>query len=569
MPEQLNKKSMLPMGTVLAGRYRIDRYLSSGGFGNTYVATNVTLGSTVAIKEFFLNEMTNRDGDGMSVQVSNPVNQPLFEQQLAKFNTEARRISGIRNAHVVGVHDLFEENGTAYYVMDYIDGESLAERMKQRGAPLSENEVRAYLPQVLDALQAVHDAGIYHLDLKPANIMVDKSGQVRLIDFGASKQEDSGGGARASTLVCFTEGYAPIEQCDQNMKKFGPWTGLYALGATLYSLLSNNCPPKPTDLFDDTTPYKTQALPLPPTVSQQMHNLILWLMQFSCEQRPQSVQAVVNYLDITAPGMLSAAAPAPPVAPAAPVVSPMAVGDEATRYSAPQEPEPQPYYEEPVPEQSSNKKILLGALAGVLLLGAVGAGVWMMKSRDAKPDDQEVAVADSTSQTAVTGTIAMAGQPQNAAEQPAAATSDAKKEEKAPEAKKDEAKANKDAGTTTYGAEPKKEVKKPQDDNIYSSADQMPSFPGGEGAMMRYLSSHVRYPGAAQENNIQGRVVVQFVVKRNGEVGQVKVVRSVDPDLDREAVRVVKSMPKFNPGRKDGQPVNVWYTLPVTFKLGS
>lgn len=97
----------------------------------------------------------------------------------------------------------------------------------------------------------------------------------------------------------------------------------------------------------------------------------------------------------------------------------------------------------------------------------------------------------------------------------------------------------------------------------------MPSFPGGEGAMMRYLSSHVRYPGAAQENNIQGRVVVQFVVKRNGEVGQVKVVRSVDPDLDREAVRVVKSLPKFNPGRKDGQPVNVWYTLPVTFKLGS
>ena len=300
-----------------------------------------------------------------------------------------------------------------------------------------------------------------------------------------------------------------------------------------------------------------------------MRNLILWLMQFSCEQRPQSVQAVVNYLDITAPGMLSAAAPAAPVAPAPPVVPPMAVGDEATRYSAPQEPEPQPYYEEPVPEQSSNKKILLGALAGVLLLGAVGAGVWMMKSRDAKPDDQEVAVADSTSQTVVTDTIAMAGQPQNAAEQPAAATPDAKKEEKAPGTKKDEAKANKDAGTTTYGAEPKKEEKKPQDDNIYSSADQMPSFPGGEGAMMRYLSSHVRYPGAAQENNIQGRVVVQFVVKRNGEVGQVKVVRSVDPDLDREAVRVVKSLPKFNPGRKDGQPVNVWYTLPVTFKLGN
>ena len=128
--QEINSQSMLPKGTILRGIYRIDSYLSSGGFGNTYVATNVTLGSTVAIKEFFLNEMTNRDGDGMSVQVSNPVNQPLFEQQLAKFNTEARRISGIRNAHVVGVHDLFEENGTAYYVMDYIDGESLADELE-------------------------------------------------------------------------------------------------------------------------------------------------------------------------------------------------------------------------------------------------------------------------------------------------------------------------------------------------------------------------------------------------------------------------------------------------------
>ena len=556
---------------MLAGRYRIDRYLSSGGFGNTYVATNVTLGSMVAIKEFFLNEMTNRDGDGLSVQVSNSVNEPLFEQQLAKFNTEARRISGIRNAHVVGVHDLFEENGTAYYVMDYIDGQSLAELMKQRGAPLSEAEVRGYLPQVLDALQAVHAAGIYHLDLKPANIMVDKGGQVKLIDFGASKQEDRGGGARASTLVCYTEGYAPIEQCDQNMKKVGPWTDLYALGATLYSLLSNNRPPMPTDLYDDPTPYKSQTLSLPSTVSPQMRNLILWLMQFTCEQRPQSVQAVVNYLDITAPGMMAAPAPAPAAAPSAPAMS---VGNEETRYNAPPmaEPQPQPYCEEPVPKQSSDKKkILIGALAGVLLLGAVGTGVWMKKSHDAElalRDSLELAAKrlDLELQEAAEEKEDSIAVEQPATATPEAATPEAKKDEKTPEPKKDEAKANKDANATTYGAEPKKEAKK-EDNTIYKSVDQMPSFPGGEGALMRYLASHVRYPGAAQDNGIQGRVVVQFVVTKSGSVGEVKVVRSVDPDLDREAVRVCKSLPNFAPGRMNGQPVNVWYTLPVSFKL--
>ena len=95
----------------------------------------------------------------------------------------------------------------------------------------------------------------------------------------------------------------------------------------------------------------------------------------------------------------------------------------------------------------------------------------------------------------------------------------------------------------------------------------MPTFPGGEAALMKWLQSHLQYPQLAAENNIQGRVVVQFVVTKSGAIGEVKVVRSVDRDLDREAIRVCKSLPKFVPGRQNGQPVSVWYTLPVTFKL--
>ena len=115
--------------------------------------------------------------------------------------------------------------------------------------------------------------------------------------------------------------------------------------------------------------------------------------------------------------------------------------------------------------------------------------------------------------------------------------------------------------------EKKVEAPKEVKEEVFRSVEQMPQFPGGEAALMKYLSSHINYPPMAAENNIQGRVVVQFVVDKTGKVGEVKVVRSVDKDLDKEAVRVCKSLPKFTPGRQNGQAVSVWYTLPVTFKL--
>ena len=115
--------------------------------------------------------------------------------------------------------------------------------------------------------------------------------------------------------------------------------------------------------------------------------------------------------------------------------------------------------------------------------------------------------------------------------------------------------------------EPKPEPK-PEKEEVFTSAAHMPSYPGGDAALMKYLNDHLRYPQSAADNNIQGKVIVQFVVEKNGKIGEVKVARSVDKDLDREAVRVCKSLPAFSPGRNAvGDPVRVWYTLPVTFKL--
>ena len=110
-------------------------------------------------------------------------------------------------------------------------------------------------------------------------------------------------------------------------------------------------------------------------------------------------------------------------------------------------------------------------------------------------------------------------------------------------------------------------VEEKKEEKVFSAVEQMPQFPGGEAELMKYISNNIKYPTMAMENNIQGRVVVQFVVTSTGKIGEVKVVRSKDPDLDKEAVRVVKSLPNFIPGKMNGQAVNVWYTLPITFKL--
>ncbi len=113
------------------------------------------------------------------------------------------------------------------------------------------------------------------------------------------------------------------------------------------------------------------------------------------------------------------------------------------------------------------------------------------------------------------------------------------------------------------------EEKKPEpvEDKVFTSVEQMPQFPGGDVALLKYISDHIKYPTIAMENNVQGKVVVQFVVTRDGSIGEVKVARGKDPDLDKEAVRVVKTLPKFIPGKMNGQAVNVWYTLPINFKL--
>lgn len=287
-----NEKQLLPIGTELQGRYRVERQLKSGGFGNTYVVRNTRFDECWAMKEFFMKGISERDGDTSAVSVAS-ASQPQFESQREKFNKEARRLRRLRHPGIVHVEDLFDENGTSYYIMDYIGGGSLAEAVKRHG-PLSEQRVRQLLPPILDALEYVHSQQMWHLDLKPGNILLTEKGRPVLIDFGASKQLGVGGANSTSIGMTYTQGYAPSEQVDQNLDRIGPWTDLYALGATLYNLLSGNVPPMVSEIQE----AEADAFVFPKGVGEQMQKLILWLMTPNRRKRPQSVAEVREFLQM-------------------------------------------------------------------------------------------------------------------------------------------------------------------------------------------------------------------------------------------------------------------------------
>ena len=286
---------MLPVGTMLrGGTYKVTKQLSSGGFGNTYMVQNVNFNETYAMKEFFMRGINLREGDTVTVSV--PDNKATFESQKAKLKKEAQRLRKLHNAHIVQVHDLFEERGTVYYVMDYIDGASLGSRLQRTGKPLTEAEAMDVLRQMLDALELVHSQSpqLLHLDIKPANIMVDRSGCAYLIDFGASKQiaTDDNNALSTTTGMSYTAGYAPSEQIEQNYERMGPWTDFYALGATLYKLVTMQQPPSPSDISDD----GTDAFHFPATVSEACRKLICWMMMPSRKKRPQSVAEIQAFI---------------------------------------------------------------------------------------------------------------------------------------------------------------------------------------------------------------------------------------------------------------------------------
>ena len=292
---QVANKGALAIGTSLqGGRYVIERVLGQGGFGITYLCQHTGLGKQVAIKEFFFVQFCERQGDTSQVMVPTVGNRELVEKFRLKFVKEARLIASklSQAPSVVNVFDVFDENGTSYYVMDYIDGLSLAEVLKKRGR-LGEVEAVSIIEQVGKALAYVHSRGINHLDIKPANIMINRaSGQAALIDFGVAKQYDATTGeATTTTPVGRTPGYAPLEQYSlSGVSSFTPQSDIYALGATLYKLVTGNTPPEATAMPKDA------VLPYPDDISAPVRRAITVAMQPHKEDRPAKVEDFLQLL---------------------------------------------------------------------------------------------------------------------------------------------------------------------------------------------------------------------------------------------------------------------------------
>lgn len=278
----MNDSTFLPIGTLLSRQYKILQHIGAGGFGKTYLVED-QLGEKKVVKEFFISSMCTRDVTTQSVTVSVAENRQSFQEQLEKFKEEARRIYSLSHPNIVKVSALFDENDTAYYVMNYVEGESLAQ--KSRKGKLSESQIMRYLDQLLSALDYIHSRGITHLDIKPGNIMIDHNDNVVLIDFGASKlfnAQSVNKTMMTSMRPPFTPGYAPIEQENGNVKDMGPHCDIYALGATLYYLYTGEKAPSPFDIFQN-------GLPPIPQASSSMQKVIKGAMEFDKNHRIKNV----------------------------------------------------------------------------------------------------------------------------------------------------------------------------------------------------------------------------------------------------------------------------------------
>lgn len=294
----------LKQGTSLQnGKYIINEILGQGGFGITYLGIQLGLNRQVAIKEFFMADYCEREGDSTIVTTIGTQNtKQTVDAFRNKFKKEAQNIASLNHPGIVKVYDVFEENGTAYYVMEYLSGGSLKDKLDKEGS-LSAEDARRYLRQVAEALDYMHHCQIevekgitsmmLHLDVKPANILLNGQDRAVLVDFGLSKRYDESGNQTSDTPMGISEGYAPLEQYETGgIEHFTPATDIYALGATAYHMLSGKRPPKASYVLD------TGLLELSKSLPADLTKTIRLAMRPLRKDRPQDIQTFLSTLKV-------------------------------------------------------------------------------------------------------------------------------------------------------------------------------------------------------------------------------------------------------------------------------
>lgn len=309
----------LKKGTALkGGEFIIEGVLGNGGFGITYLAHQTGLNRKVAVKEFFMEDFCNRDEDTSNVSVPSVGRRDQVLRFRKQFVKEAQTIAALNHPNIIKIISVFEENGTAYYVMEYVDGGSL-DKMSTPESPMPEAEATKYVIQVAKALDYLHANNILHLDVKPANILVC-DGKAVLIDFGISKRYDPDYGEQTSTnMLAISDGYAPLEQYTKDgLARFTPAVDVYSLGATLYKLVTGYRPLSSGELA-----VSKNGIEIPAGISRHTADAIRAAMAPAVGNRLQSVSAFVDMLQAEETKVMKTPPlPLPPVPPPSPSQKP-------------------------------------------------------------------------------------------------------------------------------------------------------------------------------------------------------------------------------------------------------
>lgn len=572
-----NTTTSLAIGTILHGEaydYKIMDVLGQGTFGITYKAKVEMKGALgrldsnmyVAVKEFFMKEVNGRENS--SVTSGSTSNGGLFYYYRDKFEREARNLSTLSHPNIVKVLEAFHANGTTYYSMEYIDGISLDKKIAQSPQgrmPLT--EAIETLKQISAAIAFMHSRNMLHLDVKPGNVMMRKDGTAVLIDFGLSKQYTSDGEPESSTKVgAGTPGYAPIEQASYHEGKgFPTMMDVYALGGTLFKMLTGQRPPEASEILNEGFPTDSlRQLFIPDNIVNSISKAMAPLKK----DRWQTVDEFVKHLDEHGEHTIYED------------TSSESARSESTtfddrKFSHKLQGDFEDNDEDQTESWFTRNKVVCTVAA---LLIALVVGLYVTNSKT----DKEPQTAATEQPTQLADSIA-------ASQEEAGETTDgnvADNNETRSDGKptngnnndghtspsQASSRPNKTTQNGQNAPEPVRSVPLniPQPVNrnrVYDVVEQMPSFPGGISGLRTYLNQNIRYPAEAQENCVQGRVVVSFVVGKDGHISDVTVVRSVEPSLDKEAIRVVRNMPRWTPGKQGGEPVRVRFTVPVSFRL--
>ena len=291
-------KDALPPGHKLA-EYVIESVLGHGGFGITYLAKDTSLGALVAIKEYLPNDLAARDGQTAIVPILDSRDAVKnYQWGLQRFIKEARALAQYKHPNIVRVLRYMEANGSAYVVMEYEQGLSLAQHLKKHGNRLSESELLRIVLPILNGLTVLHENDMLHCDIKPDNIYMRIDGTPMLIDFGSARSDISKRGA--AKRIILTPGYAPIEQYPDKGQQ-GPWTDIYAMGATMYRCITGTKPDESIHRYKAILQY--QADPLVPVeklakekYQPYMLDCINWSLQVYPKDRPQSARELQDGL---------------------------------------------------------------------------------------------------------------------------------------------------------------------------------------------------------------------------------------------------------------------------------